>query len=665
MKSKTLSEKLNTLILTLVLASAAVFLPALFSPAFAEETSAPQPIDGELIVVMEDSAKQPADNIVNQLDQEVGVKNAETITDQTAEDGESLLVTVENPKDTEKAVRELEDMPGVLMVQPNYRYGLLETGRMEPMAANPFKDSLSSDQYYIQEWDPTFSGYCGVNAIGAWKKMRRKATVTIAVMDTGCSTGHGDLSSNVLKSLAYNSVTGKTGASAVGDSIGHGTHVAGIAGAVCGNGIGISGVSGNSARILPIKVFDGDYTTSKELLKAFSYLRNLMDAGKLPNLHVINMSLGGYAKPGGMNTVDSAVAREITAMRARNVICVCAGGNGNWSTAAYTSTMFPGDYKDSFCVTALDDNGANLPFSDYNKAKDISAPGMDILSTVPGGFSYGTGSSMAAPVVSGIAAMIWADCPTLTASQVIQAMQNTARPVNTSRYNRGSRTGSKGAVDADRALTYARRLTAAKRSISKASVKLSTVYPEYTGKAVRPKVTVRYGSSTLVLNRDYKLSYKNNVKDGTAYAVITGAGAWTGTRRAVFHIIRPKPAGTLFKVGKNTYVVTLRKPKASQVSLKRADGPRSASVPATVSYGRITYKVTGISPKAFAKKRKLKTVTVKTPYLTAKSVKKAFSKSKVKKIYVKIGTKAVNKSYIKRYKRIFTKKNCGRKVKLK
>ena len=75
---------------------------------------------------------------------------------------------------------------------------------------------------------------------------------------------------------------------------------------------------------------------------------------------------------------------------------------GDASGQAITAACYPSDFDECLSVTALDEDGSNATFSDYNAAKDISAPGVNILSTnVDGGYSAATGSSMSAPIVSG------------------------------------------------------------------------------------------------------------------------------------------------------------------------------------------------------------------------------------------------------------------------
>ena len=123
----------------------------------------------------------------------------------------------------------------------------------------------------------------------------------------------------------------------------------------------------------------------------------------------------------------------------------------------------------------------------------------------------------------------------------------------------------------------------------------------------------------------------------------------------------PTAVGTVHGVASSIgkYVVTSSK----TVSLIKAPNRASYTIPATVKINGKTFKVTGINAKAF-KGTKVKTLTVKTKKLTKKSVKASLKSSKIKTVKIKVGKKKLNRKYVKKYKKIFTKKNAGRKVKI-
>lgn len=732
---------------------------AVGSPAFAEETDyliseAP----GEVIVVYEkgcDAEKQG--QILENLNEEYSLSEAEVIADTIAGNGSGQLLQLEDEEDVEGVVELLEEEEGVAFAQPNFRYSLLEDGVTN--------DTYFADQYYLAGWDDSFAGKCGANIMAAQEKVPGGSSVTIAILDTGCLVNHEDLEGNIDAELAYNAYTHESGGEAVADKAGHGTHVAGIAGAVTNNSKGIAGVAGNCAKIIPVKVFreDGGAYTS-ELIEAYDYLERLMDSGRVKNLHVINMSLGGY---GGMDNEDVAFAQVITNLRKRDVLTVCAGGNGDEFTgkAFKDKEIFPGDYEDCLCVTSLAENGCNSTFSDYNQFKDISAPGELIVSSyIPKGgsdqyssYASASGTSMASPVAAGIAGLLWAADDSLTPEEVVYAMESTAHSVNPAENNWSSQSGSAGAVDAGAAMDFVLSSSnPERRSIEDAKVELMGEEDRiYTGKEVRPEVKVSLDGVTLKDGDDYSVHYSQNVEAGTASIGITGKGQFKGTKAVSFTIypkeleksdvhlssylveytgvrnypditvefgdrklewgrdftvslasgsgqdpgwntleiegrgnftgkvkksfrilpegskaVYPKDAGSRFQAGGSTYEVKRVPGEDNPVNnavvyLAGTSAAKKTTVPAWVSYGGHTYKVGGIKAGAFKGKKKLTKVTIKSAALTKASVKGSLSGSKVKYIYVKVGSKATNKKYKTTYKSYFAKANSGKKVKIK
>ena len=226
----------------------------------------------------------------------------------------------------------------------------------------------------------------------------------------------------------------------------------------------------------------------------------------------------------------------------------------------------------------------------------------------------------------------------------------------------------------------------------------------------------------------YEAKEPTETEDGNIeYWMCTGCGKYfldeEGTIATTHdEVIRPKtggeepiegPAakGTKLKVATGTYTVTSDDPAAPKVSLTKAAAKASIAVPATITVNKVKYKVTAIAPKAFYKNKKirkvtvgsniitigaqafskcpklktmtigknvkkigaknfsgskkLKTLTIKTKKLTKAGVKNSLKGSKIKTVKVKVGTKKVNKKYVKKYKKFFTKKNCGKKVTVK
>lgn len=129
-----------------------------------------------------------------------------------------------------------------------------------------------------------------------------------------------------------------------------------------------------------------------------------------------------------------------------------------------------------------------------------------------------------------------------------------------------------------------------------------------------------------------------------------------------------KPAkivGKTVKRGGSTYKITSDKKGSRTCAFIKAKNAKRVTIPASIKYKGKTFSVNRIGAKAFAKSKKVRTVTIKTKLLTKARVKNSLKGSKVKKIKVKVGKKKLNKKYVKKYKKIFKKKNAGRKVRVK
>jgi subtilisin family serine protease len=201
-------------------------------------------------------------------------------------------------------------------------------------------------------------------------------------------------------------------------NLAHGTHVAGIIGAIRNNGIGIDGISDN-VRIMPVIATTavGD-ERDKDVANAIRYA---VDNGA----KIINMSFSKLFSP------DKALVDEaVRYAEKKNVLIVHAAGNDgvdidqpvnyHYPIAIYTNGRRAGNFITVGWSRPLFDYRLAHPYSDYGKRNvDIFAPGSDIYSTVPNnGYDYKSGSSMAAPVVSGVAAILLSYFPQLSAKQV-------------------------------------------------------------------------------------------------------------------------------------------------------------------------------------------------------------------------------------------------------
>ena len=474
------------------------------------------------------------------------------VTGAVANDDGTVMLTAksENASDAE-ALAAARELDGVASAQLNYVYDLIEPVQDDATAAltaDDGKDTLSNKLSLVPVNDPSASisnpatsnnQYWAYNAklVGAWRWASTDNKVTVAVMDSGFNMEHEDLKANVLSDLAFNaqahvdnlaadkdegnnegSDTGKdeenkdkTDTQAVAkadekdvtDQVGHGTHVAGIIAGVANNGKGIAGASFN-ANILPIKITkvfdDGSVKATTAAFKAaYQYLDELAQTRN--DIRVVNISLGGYGDDFKNDQVlHDAIA---SARKDHGILTVCAGGNGDRQYTPITDNIYPGDWDECVSVTALDEHGRNIPYSDYNMQKDISAPGKNILSAgLRSDHSYITqsGSSMASPVVAGTAALLFAADADATPDQVCEALYQTANPVIDPDNDRTGISGSHGALNAVAALDY---LTKDQNAKAFSDVTSGTWYYEGVMFAARHGIVNGFGNSgTFLPNND-------------------------------------------------------------------------------------------------------------------------------------------------------------------
>ena len=307
-------------------------------------------------------------------------------------------VTVRLPPPTSivDAIRKLQGMAGVRYAEPNYVYQPFLTPN------DPFFSS--------KQWGPQ-----KINAPAAWDITAGSPNTVVAVVDSGIDSTHPDFSGKVL-----------AGTNCTTDTLpppSHGTHVAGIAAAIGNNGTGIAGINW-TAGILPIKVcIASGSCTNSDISCGVVFWANFAISN--PSLRVVeNLSLGG---PGYAQQLKDALDYALQ----RNVLVVASSGNDGKSTV-----LFPAGYPGVMAVGASTPTNGRAAFSSYGPHLSVIAPGVDIYSTVPGGgYTLMSGTSMAAPHVAGVAALILALSPGLSPTQVRSQIERTATHLGSSTFD--------------------------------------------------------------------------------------------------------------------------------------------------------------------------------------------------------------------------------------
>ncbi len=235
----------------------------------------------------------------------------------------------------------------------------------------------------------------------AWQRATGTG-ITVAVVDSGVNAAHPDLAGQVLPGADF--ITGLEGTAI--DPHGHGTHVAGTIAALAGNGAGIAGLAPD-ARILPVRVIgDNGSGYMSDVANGIAYAA---DHGA----HVINLSVSGTVQVG-------AVSNAVAYARSKGVVVVAAAGNARRSGSP---TSYPAADEGVLAVAATDSADNVAGYSTQGGYVDVAAPGSDIVSTYRGD-SYGrmSGTSMAAPHVAALAALLKAHSPGLAPDAVEQAI---------------------------------------------------------------------------------------------------------------------------------------------------------------------------------------------------------------------------------------------------
>lgn len=333
-----------------------------------------------------------------------------------------------------KAIRQLEKLDFVESAEPNYYYKLavesaavksaeavgieeikeaLETEKVgEPVETEPTADADIPDDSVEPAATPNDSQYSGQYAPGkislpsAWSITTGSASVKVGVIDTGVAS-HVDLNANVTTGWDFYNGNSTT----TDDPLKHGTHVAGIIGAVGNNSRGVAGVNW-TVTIVPLQVHNGATTNENSIDgNAINQAINYAREQKIP---IINLSLGGKASSNAFET----------AMQNYKGLIVCSAGNDGADNDVISHYPACSTLENVISVASTDKNDKLATDSNYGKTSvDLAAPGVAILSTLPGN-AYGSmgGTSMAAPQVAGVAALILSKYPQLSAIQVKNAI---------------------------------------------------------------------------------------------------------------------------------------------------------------------------------------------------------------------------------------------------
>lgn len=401
-------------------------------------------IPGEIIVLFEAGKGSLADGYAKELGGEVKALNTLPGV------GDAALIKISPLHTVKDAITAYNGKAGVRYAEPNFKVTPQSSPASEStdQAASKqaaYTDPLVNDQWYINKINAD-KAISIIDALPAREKVR------VVVLDTEMDIEHEDLVNIVNKDLSRVFINGKN--EPYGELLReaeHGTHVGGIIAAQSNNGKGVAGVASGSrnqvvelisGQVLGAKV-DSNYNTVLGVAWAIEC-----------NADIINMSLGllspyPYAYKEDVRLLEEVINEAVKS----GTTVVCGAGNDDT-----TEFFAPGDFSSTINVIATIDypspkNTCKAQFSNYGAGKNVSAPGDNILSTVPGNkYTYFNGTSMASPVVSGVAALMKYANPDITPLQIMKGIERTATDLYYTGYDVYTAWGN---INAEAAVKYA------------------------------------------------------------------------------------------------------------------------------------------------------------------------------------------------------------------
>lgn len=319
------------------------------------------------------------------------------------------VATLASGADVDKALAQYQNMPGVKAAELDHKVS---------------KAAIPNDPRFAQQWH--LGTGKGINAIAAWDQTTGDDELVVAVIDTGVDYLHPDLAANIWQN------PGETAGDGIDndnngyiddirginpadgnvnplDTDGHGTVIAGIIAASTNNNVGVAGINWN-VKILPCRFMDenGDGFIS-DAIECLDYVLDL----KLN--HNINIVASNNSWGAAINS--QALYNAIAAHNDAGILFVASAGNENSQAKFYPAAF---DLPNVISVTAHDEQGNKADFANYGRDwVSLSAPGVEIVSTnLDDGYASASGTSMAAPMVAGVAALAKAAEPALTMQQL-------------------------------------------------------------------------------------------------------------------------------------------------------------------------------------------------------------------------------------------------------
>ena len=433
----------NFKMISFTIAALALTMAGADSRAKSPVSTLPEHVSGEMVIKLRPSSElsaQSFDALRTSLQRTLGSTQILSLipfkTDAALE-----RIKVADDKKLPEAIAALKKNPSVQFAEPNLIYHM---SLNSPATGLPNDPDMSKLWGLVNTGQPDSTGQIGtagsdINVLPLWKKgITGSRDVVVAVIDTGIDWTHPDLQANLYTNKGEIAGDGKdndgngfiddihgwnfydhTNNSV--DDHGHGSHCSGTIGGVGNNGVGIAGINWNVS-LMPIKFLSADGSGSLEgAVEAINY-------ATLMKVNIMSNSWGG----GGYSDVmKEAISKAAT----QGILFVAAAGNdssNNDTTPSYPASY---DLPNVISVAAIDNQDKIADFSNFGtKTVHVAAPGVKIYSSVKGGlYDTYSGTSMATPHVSGIAALLLSANPTWTYAEIKERLINTSQPISSLR----------------------------------------------------------------------------------------------------------------------------------------------------------------------------------------------------------------------------------------
>jgi subtilisin family serine protease len=356
------------------------------------------PIRNKIIQARQQKAAPEKEALKNELKREgkARMERLKAINEELERETEEFIAQ-ELPELTEAEKEEVKKV-----IEPDFVYELMD----EPVEETPL---FSDDPQLGEQWAVESIINDQLSIVNEWGTDGDSEPVIVAIIDTGVDLSHEDLAGQFWTNEScvddlgelieggclfggYDFVDEDTNPM-VEDGATHGTAVAGIIGAKTDNGIGMASVSKNGVRVMALKVAEDGLLTSESITRAIHF-------AILNGADIINMSFGG--------PTPSAVMKAAIAEAEQAGVIVTAAA-GNYGLDNDVTPIYPASYDlgNIISVAALDRDDSLASFSDYGvNSVDIAAPGVSVLSTVPGGYQRLSGTSFSAPMVAAVLSVL-------------------------------------------------------------------------------------------------------------------------------------------------------------------------------------------------------------------------------------------------------------------